>query len=126
MARGWCKHYSYALPVLRSLSAKTGPHCAIGCDLSAPSATAACLPNPTAVCAKRENWTDEEKATWEAWKDHHMQRLIVCMTAIPNDGWGGQLPCPACGTGTISWSRARVNKHLHASCSTVHCFGVMQ
>ena len=129
MARGWCKHYSnkpapWPKPRPSTPEAMTfGPQCAVGAE---PCRGDACYPDPKDVCDKRENWSDEEKATWEAWQHHSMSRVIVCMEAIPKDGWGGKLPCPACGTGTISWSLARVNRHIHAACSTKRCFVIMQ
>lgn len=78
-----------------------------------------------ATCAKREDWTEEERAAWKAWGAHSRDRMLVVFAALP-DGPGGTFPCPACGTGAVSYARAKLNGHLHAACSTPHCFAVMQ
>lgn len=125
VARQHCRHYRY----------HDAPTCAVGKDLTAPGTYRCCMPNPADPCDKREEWTKEERAATVAWGDERMLRMVVIMQAIPGsgdkkkrDGWGksGRLPCPACKTGTVSWSRARNNGHLHAACSTLWCFSIMQ
>lgn len=39
------------------------------------------------------------------------------------EGNGGQssIPCPACETGTLRYSVASLNGHMHAKCSTINC-----
>lgn len=123
IARQHCRHYSYELG-LRG----RGSMCAAGCDMSAPGAFLPCMPPDIqrgATCTKREDWTDEERAAWKAWGAHHIERMFVVFAAIPDD-FGGEVPCPACGAGRVSYSRARSNGHLHAACSTPNCFAVMQ
>ena len=128
MARGWCKHYSYIKPEFPRSTKITlsseGPQCAVGCDPSTFGDR--CYPDPTDVCSKRENWSDKEKAIWEEWQHHHVSRMLVCLDVIPSDVGEGSFTCPACGTGTLRWSRARSNRHLHALCSTPNCFGFIQ
>lgn len=120
-ARLHCRHYDYA-------PARGGPSCAVGVDNAA--ATAPCMPLEFirgATCEKREEWTAEERAAWEAWADEHMRRTIVVLTAIPSDMASGVLdPCPGCGEGTVRWARAGRKRHLHAHCTTPNCFSVMQ
>lgn len=120
-AREHCRHYSYQGSLVDG-----GPRCAAGVDNSAPGATLPCMPEPKATCPAREEWTAEERARWERWEAEHTQRMRVIMTAIPRDGFAGNLRCPGCGFGVVRWGRARSNNHLHAACSTPHCFSVMQ
>lgn len=43
-------------------------------------------------------------------------------------GRGGQseLPCPVCTTGTLRYSVANCNGHIHAACTTQRCVSWMQ
>jgi hypothetical protein len=120
-ARQHCRHYSYVLGV----GLDNGPKCAVACDNDRPGGTAACMPNPNSYCGKREEWTEAERDATRAWTAEHMERLALIMERIPRTGDGGTLPCPACGVGTVGWSRARRNGHLHAACTTPQCFAVM-
>lgn len=126
-----CRHYGYENTGLSGFRTGNhgGPTCAVGCDnRTAPGASRACMPEPTAPCPcdKREEYTEAERLAWLAYRDGSLERSVVAMTGMPKDGWDGSYPCPACGTGTISWARARSNRHLHARCSTPRCFAVMQ
>ncbi len=123
IARQHCRHYSYEL----GLHGR-GPMCAVGCDMSKPVSSLPCMPPDSqrgATCSGREDWTEEERAAWEAWNAHHKERMLIVFAAMPT-GRSGTFPCPACGTGTVSYARAPSNGHLHAACSTPHCFAVMQ
>lgn len=126
-----CRHYSYE-PGLAG-----GPRCKAGVDLTAPGSTAPCMPDvDMSACLFRFEYTDDERATWEAWRNERAARTIAIMALIPGSSrdkknrpeWGksGSFPCPACETGTVQWARARSNGHLHAGCSTKFCFGVME
>lgn len=135
-----CRHYSYERGMNWS-----GPKCAAGIDLSAPGASNPCMP-PVAdhvkgpggllECAWREEWKPEEREAWAAWRAESQARAILIIEKIPGNstdrtnkpawGTGGEFPCPACEVGTVRWSRARINGHLHAACTTPGCFGIMQ
>jgi hypothetical protein len=41
-------------------------------------------------------------------------------------GGSGEFPCPACGTGTVHYSVASVNGHIHAGCTTEGCIRFME
>lgn len=117
IAREHCRHYSYE-------RGKTfldgGPRCALGIDLSAIGAPRSCLPNPATVCPSRENWTDEEKATWEAWQKDRTDRMIAAVDALPTlEGRAtGNVDCPSC-SGVITY--VRIPTRAYVECSTPHC-----
>lgn len=118
IARQHCRHYGYSFGV------RGGPSCEAGVDNK--GATAPCMPDPTTPCVARSEWTATERAAWQAWMKEHTERMVVVMTAIPQEGSQGVVDCPGCGMGTVRWSRAARNRHLHAACTTPHCFSVMQ
>jgi len=135
-----CRHYSYVMTVKDE---PQGPQCACGIDLrEKPGASQVCMPPNVDLrkgeqhepCAWREEYTDAERAAWEEFRTGCMERMVVILAdpAIPSGkdrkAWGthGTMPCPACKIGTVHWLRARSNGHLHARCSTPHCFAVMQ
>jgi hypothetical protein len=138
-----CRHYSYVRDV--SSIDKQGPHCACGLDLrEKPGASQVCMPPnveldrkapPPEPCDWREEYTDAERAAWEAWREESSKRMFSILPLLPGSSnkkdrasWGtqGTMACPACKVGTIRWVRARVNGHIHAGCSTPHCFAIMQ
>lgn len=140
-----CRHYSYRNTGLsgRQRGDMGGPQCALGIDLSAPRASKACMPAGTfpvqdgdMPCASRADYTEAERAEWKRWADASLERMRIIMPMIPGSSadrkkrehWGeqGEFPCPACGTGTVRWSRSSYNGHVHAGCTTPHCFGVME
>jgi predicted RNA-binding Zn-ribbon protein involved in translation (DUF1610 family) len=140
-----CRHYSYRNTGLAGLRSGDhgGPQCALGIDLSAPGASKACMPAGTfpalphdQQCASRADYTAAERAEWKRWTDSRLERMRTIMPMIPGSSadtkkrehWGdsGSFACPACGTGTVRWSRARSNGHVHAVCTTPNCFGVME
>lgn len=126
-----CRHYDYVI----TAPMKGGPVCAIGVDLSAPAATKPCMPGGTG-CAKREEFTDAERAAWDAYRAHRLEAAAKIMVEIPGssrdrkkrDGWGksGSFGCPACDWGVVKWARASTNGHLMAGCSTPGCFSVIE
>jgi hypothetical protein len=121
-AREHCRHYSY------QLGWNGGPQCARGVDMAAAGAALPCMPpdyQRGVTCPKREEWSAAERATWQEFSANSIARAAVIMQAIPDTGEAGRIACPVCG-GKVSWSRARSNGHLHAACSTPHCFAVMQ
>ena len=114
IAREHCRHYNYE----RGLDG--GPRCAVGLDLSAPGAAKCCWPDPKIVCASRENWTDEEKAKWEAWQAEHTGRMIAAIAALPPlEGRATvAIDCPSC-SGKITY--VRIPTRAYVECSTPHC-----
>jgi hypothetical protein len=134
-----CRHYSYRNTGLSGFQCGDhgGPTCAAGVDMAEPGSALKCMPEYSGErCGWREEYTDEERATWRALRDESMARMIIIMAEIPGSSrdkknkpeWGrsGSLPCPACKAGTVRWSRARVNGHVHAACSTPNCFEVIE
>lgn len=121
-----CRHYSY----------KNGPVCALGEDLSAPKAFVPCMPPGTfsaapGQCPKREEYTDEERATWKVYVRESLEGYAKALAAIPkadpkNKGGSGTIPCAKCGTRTIHWARSTYNNHLRAQCTTPECVNVIQ
>lgn len=122
IARQHCRHYSYGF----GLGPDRGPGCAAGVNNSEAGGVLPCMPDPKVPCPSREDWTSEERQTWRAWQEAHMVRMLTVMAEIPSAGFDGQMQCPGCGVGTLRWTRARSNRHLHAACSTPNCFQVIQ
>lgn len=108
-ARQHCKHYSY----------ERGPRCAVGVDMSAPGSSSPCMPNATG-CPKREDWTDEERAEWEAWEQQRVTRMFAVIAALPElDGRSTEtVECPNCD-GKITY--IRVPSRAYIECSTPDC-----
>jgi hypothetical protein len=132
-----CRHYSYE----RGMNWKdAGPRCAAGVDMSDPTSVVACMPPDgvtvvTNPCPWREEYTDAERAAWQAWREESMARMVIVMAQMPGSSrdrkggrWGesGSFACPACNDGTVKWVRAPNNGHLHAACTTPGCFGVVE
>lgn len=136
-ARQHCRHYRYVR------GPDGGPRCAVSsappvdwlaCMPPDPSplvpgnTTPRVLPRIPVACPKREEWTEAERAAWQVWRREAMLRAVLIMRVIQSvqSVSAGVIPCPACGVGTVSWSRAACNGHIHARCSTPDCFAVMQ
>ncbi|WP_315705003.1 MULTISPECIES: hypothetical protein [unclassified Bradyrhizobium] len=116
-----CRHYSYVRG--------EGPQCEAGIDMSAPAAALQCMPpehQKGATCDWREEYTDAEREARREWLTERTARMAIVLQEIPENSNSGRMTCPACGTGTVQWVRARSNGHLHAGCSTPNCFSVMQ
>lgn len=116
IARQHCRHYSYVLPYS---DPNCGPHCAVGVDLSAPGGTAPCMPEGTG-CAKREDWTEEERATWERWERAGTERMIAAIKAIPclEANQSVTIECPNCGNRLRA---ERTRRRAYVACETPHC-----
>lgn len=138
-ANNHCRHYSYRNTGLTGFQSGDhgGPRCAVGIDLSDPGAALKCMPKPTGDgCDWREEFTDDERAAWKLWREEGIARMIVIMAQMPGSSrdkknrpeWGksGSFPCPACAIGMVRWTRARVNGHVMAACSTPDCFEVIE
>ena len=127
-----CRHYSYERDRRGILFGGEGggPTCARGVDLKTePGAAFKCMPadgRELPPCVLRQDFTEVERAAWAAERDAMTRRMLLIGAAIPSEGCDGELPCPACGSGIVHWSRAPYNGHLAAACSTPHCFSVIQ
>jgi len=74
---------------------------------------------------------DAESKEIEEAAGRSIKRLTVVIPAIQKAadgkrGVGGTMPCPVCKTGTLGWSVAGYNGHIHARCSTADCVSFMQ
>jgi len=130
-----CRHYSYSGALLTDGG---GPQCARGVNLKPAGMPAACMPDSAtaSACELREEFTDDERAAWKAWKDDRAGRMILILAEIPGSSrdkkkrefWGqsGAFPCPACEWGIVKWARARSNGHVMAACNTKDCFGIIE
>lgn len=113
-----CRHYSY--------EPGRGPLCAQGVDLSGFGASGACMPpdfSRTSLCDKRQDYTDDERATWKAWRDASMERLGRAVQALPAPiplRTSGKVKCPNCD-GQILY--ARWHRGAELRCSTANCCG---
>jgi hypothetical protein len=53
--------------------------------------------------------------------------MLEALAVIQQDSrQQGQLECPICKTGTLRFSKAPSNGHIHAACSTEGCVRFMQ
>jgi hypothetical protein len=125
-----CRFYSYELG---------GPCCAGGILLTGPGDAMKCMPpvaQQGATCDFREEYTDAERAAWDAWCTTRAARMLIVLAQIPGSStdrknmpeWGnqGEIDCPGCLVGKVRWLRARSNGHLRAVCSTPNCFSVIE
>lgn len=115
-----CRHYSYVLPVTRKDS---GPHCAVGIDLSEPGATKRCMPDSDCPCHAREDYTQAERDAWAAAKSASLDRLVAAIDALPHPiplNTSGTVLCPSCD-GRLSY--ARWHRGAEIACSDKTCCG---
>jgi hypothetical protein len=119
-ATNHCRHYSYERGETLS---DGGPRCAAGCDLSASGSVAVCMPQATAACSKREEYTDAERATWKAYTGKRMAMVgeALAVFGAVECGTERREPCPHC-TGTLVLQRMR-NGHAWLTCTTSGCVG---
>ena len=116
IARQHCRHYSYNVPFTRP---DYGPHCAVDVDLSAPGAAKVCMPGGTG-CPKREDWTDEERETWERWQKAGQVRMIAAIAELPplTARQSVTIECPNC-SGRLRYDRTA--RRAYVQCETEHC-----
>jgi len=113
-----CRHYSYNLAPAEG---PPGPVCAINaCDMSAPGASAPCMPG-AAGCPARADYTEEERAAWQAWTHEYFARLTRAISALPAPiplRSSGKVGCPNCG-GELGYTRWAGGAWVN--CSTADC-----
>lgn len=111
-----CRHYSYDL----GLSGK-GPQCAVGVDLSEPGSSCKCWSDPEASCAKREEYTDEERAVWDAWVKHGLKMISDALAVFDPVRCGSETrkPCPHCEGQLVLQRMSNGNAWL--TCTTEAC-----
>lgn len=87
----------------------------------------ACLPDGADIhCASREYPTAQEVDVKEEAIALRLRNILTARKAIDKHTSGrrgvqGKMTCPVCGTGTLSYSVAGYNGHIHAQCSTPEC-----
>lgn len=119
-ATGHCRHYSYQHG---HLMAGTGPTCALGVDLSAPGASSCCWPEAKGSCSSRQEYTEDERRTWQAWASASLRRLELAISALPAPlppAARGSISCPNCG-GALHY--ARWHRGAMVSCEREGCCG---
>jgi hypothetical protein len=84
-----------------------------------------------ATCAKRQTMTREEAEAQQVRREQEIAAMGVARKAIivhidATGQYSGTIPCPTCKTGTLGYSRARSNGHVHARCSTEGCHAWME
>lgn len=84
-----------------------------------------------AECAVREMPTreacEQREADWQREFAKTMgARALIVETTRGQRGVTGRVPCPACDGGTLSYSVAGNNGHIHARCSTAGCVAWME
>lgn len=115
IARQHCRHYSFVTPFTLPGS---GPNCAAGVNLEGATVSG-CMPGGTG-CPKREDWTDEERAAWEAWAVASRGRTEAAIAALPSLGPLNSrvVRCPNC-EGFLTYTRTA--RRAYVSCATPDC-----
>lgn len=133
---GWCKHYN---GTARNEACEAGVKYADVTDTTTRPYSLPCIgeSNKAGVtCAKCEFPTAEEVEADERERKERAERRMTIRQAIVahlggpwkrgTPGSSGSIPCPACKTGTVRFSRAGYNGHIHARCSTEGCASWME
>jgi hypothetical protein len=84
-----------------------------------------------ATCDKRHTMTREEAEADERKMSEFIEQMGTARKAIlanikATGKNGGSIPCPSCKSGTLGYSRASSNGHVHAHCSTAGCLSWME
>lgn len=112
-----CRHYSY----------QDGPCCAQGHPFMVGEAMRRCMPlkdGNQSTCQMREDYTDVERAEWQAHIKQKMLRLEEAISALPRPitlRTSGTVSCPNCG-GALNYSRWVGGASVVCS-TTPHCVG---
>jgi hypothetical protein len=126
---GWCRHRT-------AFDKEKHPTCKAGVDYHQFRGNFRLMPclgesaEAIARCPQFAPWTPEENAAREkAWRERFDRIGIIreaIIAAVGSTGErAGRMPCPACKTGTVSYSQAS-NGHTHACCSTSGCAAWME
>jgi hypothetical protein len=81
------------------------------------------MPEATAPCTLREEYTDAERAAWNEAVAASMERLGAAVQALPRAiplRTTGHIECPNCG-GVLMYSRW--HRGAEIACSTENCCG---
>lgn len=91
---------------------------------------------PIPECSLLRKTTREESEQREAEIDAAIERMTVAVPAAKLDakekglgrgnGGRGSIPCPICKSGTLHYSVAGYNGHMHAKCTTDNCMSWME
>ena len=114
-ATSHCRHYSF------DLMSDSVPQCALGLDPAAPGIVVSCWSVFTGDCPKRQEYTDRERAAWQAWTRGTMDRLGAAVSALPAPiplNRRGAVTCPSCG-GVLHYGRW--HRGASIQCETDHC-----
>lgn len=144
---GWCKH--------RTAYTKDFKTCKVGVDFhqfqqrkplpvlgpnelfrrGSPLGCMPCSGEPNheeaaKVCPQFTAWTPEECAERKRDTEERFGRIGTIRGAILENInatgiFSGDIPCPSCKSGTVSYSQAS-NGHVHARCSTANCASWME
>jgi len=83
-----------------------------------------------AACEFREFLTQKEQEAEERKVAEHIQKIMIARLAIKEHMQGksgcGNIPCPVCSTGKLSFVVNEVNGHIHAKCTTGDCVAWME
>jgi len=117
---GHCRHYSYELDP-RNFATR-GPQCARGVNLGGLADTRKCMPDSEGqTCALREEFSEADRAAWQAYRDGCLHRLMKAVGALPSPipiGTASSVECPNCG-GDLTYSRT--DRSALIQCSTENC-----
>jgi hypothetical protein len=76
---------------------------------------------PSACFPTREE-AEAQMAEMDAFCERVGQIREAIVTATGGErGIQGEIPCPCCGSGTVTFSISGYNGHIHAHCSTAGC-----
>lgn len=126
---GWCRHRT-------AFDKDKYPVCKAGVNYHEFGGTFRDMPclgenaKARARCPQFSGWTPEEIEAREKRFAERFERIGIIReaitTAVKVTGVrAGQMPCPACKTGTVAYAQAS-NGHVHAKCSTKDCAAWME
>lgn len=77
-------------------------------------------------CEKCDRFTEQEvkEQQKQMWESGAIAIQLIAKIQ-KEEGSSGSIECPKC-SGSVNWTRASRNGHIHAECKTVGCVSVMQ